>query len=355
MSQENTDATVNVLSKDELLKIVDDPYFQYLVEKKARAQTRAYLALVGSAILAILAYGGWEFKSAKDQLEKERVSIQSTRKEIQQTADDVKKQKDETSVAVAGLASTVEGAQSLVNHSKEFAEQSNNMTNAMLANSLNSQRSFFEQQGKLLTTVSRINDSAELQLTEVRQQLTNVTQLAAETDAQIKKTQEQAATVLAKAGELSKVGADLVDLTTNAKRLDVIQKRLLQGGIVGTVFMRARQPSTIKMLDPYNPDKREYDWLITFTKFHFNGKMMSVWGEAKRNNAPEVIKFEVVDIDATPSKAEQPFHPLKDYGIPFKIQLNFAYHTLASRDFASLRIFGEESANSPSNNSLSRN
>jgi len=340
MSKGSPDNDANGLSKEELLRITEDPYFQYLIEKKARTQTRAYLALIGSAIVVIVGYAGWTFKSATEQIEREKTAIQTTREKIQQTADDVEKQKMETSKEVANVQNIVAGA-------NRFAEQSSMMTNTMLetaqANLENSQKSqgtILEQQGKLLSVVSQINEAAKQQLAEAGKRLEDVKTLASKTNEQVTNTEQRVNTVLARAGKLNELEGNLEDLTNRANRLNLIQNRLLQGGIVGTVFMRAQQPSTIKMLDPSHPG--EYDWLITFVRFKLSNKQLRVWGEARRNDNSESISFEVVDIDAAPSKMERPFHSLKKYGIPFKLQLNFAYHTLASRDFASLRIVAEE-------------
>lgn len=342
MNNETPDNKGKALSKEELLQITEDPYFQYLIEKKARAQTKAYLALIGSAILAILAYTGWTFNSATEQIEREKGAIQTTREKIQQIAADVEKQNVETSKEAESVKNTVADANRL-------AEQSTVMTNAMLetaqANLENSQKSqgaFFEQQGKLLNTVSEINAAAKKQLDEVGTRLDAVKTLASTTHDQVTKTEERVNAVLARAGRLNSVEGNLDKLTDKAARLNLIQNRLLQGGIVGTVFMRAKQPTTIKMLDPIHPDEEKYDWLITFVRFKLSKKRLTVWGEARRTNASEVIPFEVIDIDTTPSKMERPFYSLKKYGIPFKLQLNFAYHTLTTRDFASLRVFGEE-------------
>src|ERR1043165_9789232 len=125
MSKETPENKANVLSKEELLRITEDPYFQYLIEKKARAQTKTYLALIGSVILAILAYSGWTFKSATEQIEKEKSSIQTTREKIQEIAADVEKQKGDTSKEADIVKNTVADA-------SRFAQQSSIMTNAML-------------------------------------------------------------------------------------------------------------------------------------------------------------------------------------------------------------------------------
>jgi len=342
MSKETPENKDNVLSKEELLRITEDPYFQYLIEKKARAQTKTYLALIGSVILAILAYSGWTFKSATEQIEREKSAIQTTREKIQEIAADVEKQKGDTSKEADSVKNTVADA-------SRFAQQSSIMTNAMLetakANLENSQKSqgtLFDQQSRLLTTVSKINDAANQQLTQVGTRLNEVQTLASTTKQQVTETEQRVSEVLARAGSLDNVAGNLNTLTESATRLNLIQNRLLQGGIVGTVFMRARQPATIKMLDPVHPDEEKYDWLITFVRFKLTNEQLRVWGTARRINASEVIPFEVMDIDATPSKMERPFHSLKKHGIPFKLQLNFAYHTLYTRDFASLRIFGEE-------------
>lgn len=377
MSEMNVDASsgepneeeILKLKKEDMFKIVEDPYFQYLVEKKARAQTRTYLILVGTAILAILAYAGWEFKSVKDLINKEKAAIetdktaiQSSRTEIEKTSADAKKQQEQMLMTADSVKEKVANSERLFADSQQFAKQSSDMTNGMLTaaqgniqNSQTAQKELFQQQSKLLfSTFSDINKDAKLQLSEVDKRVNEVNTQVGLTNRQITDSTLKLKEIEEKAEIIDKTKDNLVDLTANANRLESIQKRLLKGGLInGTVFMRSKKTSTIKMLDPDTPENTKTDWLITFTKFQLSEKNMSVWGSARKGDAP-AINFEVLDIYAEPSAKVKDFIPLP-HGIPFQIQLNFAYHTFFSADFASLNIFGNPSGNRVAGNDFKRN
>jgi hypothetical protein len=368
MSKDNTEIPVNEpkdddvlkLKKEDFLKIVEDPYFQYLVEKKTREKIRAYLILVGSTVLAILAYGGWEIKSAKEhinkakeQVEKEQTTVQSTSKEIQQAAENAKKQQEQTSDTEKSIRETVTSA-------RNFAKQSSELTNGMLMaaqdnikTSQAAQKSFFDQQGNLLATVKDINEAAKLQLDkadkrfdDVDKRFNDVNALVDKANTQVKDTDKQ---IEVSSNKLIEVGkqAEIINttktnldkLTDNANLLKRIQQRVLEGGLINaTVFMRSKKATTIKMLDPDNPEDKTNDWVLTFTRFELSDKKLSVWGNAKKGDARS-INFAVLDMHAQPTDAVRDFVPLPNK-IPFQIQLNFAYHTFFSVDFASLNISG---------------
>lgn len=356
MSQENSaKAAAEAVNKETMLKLVEDPYFQYLVEKKARSQTRTYLVLVGSAILAILAYGGWEFKSAKDEIEKQKTAIQAAQKEVRETADDVKLTKEAASMAAAEVQSTATGVQATVSDaerltlsSKEFAAQSVGLANSMLTTarenmttSQHAQAGLLEQQNRVINSVSQVNAAAAHQLELAQAQLAKVEHLYDSAGSKVDETERRVNEVLGQTGRIDDVEKRLGGLTANATRLNTIQDRLLQGGIVATVLMRSRVPATIKLLDPEHPDSHEYDWTITFTGFNLDSQKMHVWGEARREIDSRLLKFEVKGMNAAPTEGGHKPYSLRDFGIPFKIQVDFAYHTLLSRDFASLKVIGD--------------
>lgn len=346
------------LSKEDLSKIVEDPYFQYLIKEKARAQTKSYLILVSSIILGVLAYGGWEFKSVRDLLEKERATVSNLSEKVRNTADDVTAKaaivaakKDEMSQTIDAVKSTIDGA-------RAFTDQSNLATGSLLAaareniqDSQNSQRRFYEQQNSLLNTFSSIHssvsDAANRQLEMAGDKLREVKTLTEETRRRADESAAEINQVLQKAAVVQRQGGTLTELTDGALRLQGIQKKLLQGGIVGTVFLRAQQLQTIKMLDPYDPLKKDSEWYITFKRFHLNSETLHIIGEAKQGEYGTPIQFELPNISARPSQSEHPSHSLLRWKIPFKLQLNFAYHTKLSRDFVSLKLYGEETEEKP--------
>src|SRR5262249_31376453 len=138
-------------SKTELLKsLSNDPYLEYIVTTKARSQARAYLATVGSVVVAILAYGGFQFKSVSEEIRNTRTQIESNISTTKAQVEAATKSVDVLNTLTVQARNQLEDAKS---YRSEVDTRLNSLMQATLANinnSIASQRQFSELQTALL-------------------------------------------------------------------------------------------------------------------------------------------------------------------------------------------------------------
>ena len=135
------------LGTDQLDKIIDMPYFSYLIEKKAKAQARTFLVGIASIILAVLAYGGYEFKSVRDEIGKQKA-------EIEKQENDIKLKITEIQGEAVQAKGQVDLAQGLVNRAEDFRKTSEEQSKKLL-DTAQTQLSSSTSQQRLLFEIQR--------------------------------------------------------------------------------------------------------------------------------------------------------------------------------------------------------
>ncbi|MFL6283562.1 MAG: hypothetical protein ACJ74Q_10525 [Pyrinomonadaceae bacterium] len=247
------DGSVLKLSKEDLVKISEDPYFQYLIGTKARSQTWAFLSIVGSVILAVLIYSGLEFKSAKDEIDKNK-------KDVAEQTDNIKKNNAELEKATSSAMHDLEGSRDMLTNIREDQVGSEQRANAMIAgiqaqiatsiaasrgqmdSFASAQRNFLEAQNKLLDKAVETNNEARVSAAKLNEQAMTIT-------AQLMQQKEAAERTINSANgavyEAKRTLADVNSKLQNVSSLEALSVELARTKALDIITLADRQQTEI--------------------------------------------------------------------------------------------------------------
>ena len=345
------------LTKEFLQKVVDDPYFQYLVEKKARSQVRTFLVGVGTLILAVLAYGGWEFKSAKGEIEKKQTEfnkaaddkskiIEEKTKIIENKADLITKSSEQIQNTVGDINQKIGQSQRLLtdaqghlSSSKTDASQIIDASRRNLEGFTNMQNSLLVAQGKLLAqsevVASGANNAAaeakkilkELKDAEVEKKLQQIANHAGEVEQITDRVQR---------GEIAMKTAtkDVLKLTEQVTAIQSIKEEIQKARLNELVLITTRESRIVQVNDPKSNDM----YFIKFTCSNIGKrKTLKLKILVTRHTGPKFQeRFPESNLEVAVNSTSADPYDIEN--TPFLLKFDFAYHALMSADFIALRV-----------------
>jgi hypothetical protein len=336
------------VKRDDFMKIVEDPYFQYLVEKKARAQARSFLVAVGSVIAAIILYSGWEFKSAKNEIDKNVAAIQEEAKGIQA-------RKQEIDQAAQSAADRVNSSTQLLTDTQNYSDQSEKKATAMLASiegqintsvaavqgqvasSENLQRNFFDAENQLLNTTSTIVGQAKTDADRINSGLSKLNEI----DEKIQKVDEANKKVELQRQEVSNFTDTVRAQVSSVKSLEQLNEELLKTRTTEFVFLRERRHYTVRLPSICQKDLNKptpLSYKVTFRVDSVKNKFTVYWTVDNEGQPNEVNPSEMKwDIKERPKdQKDSPYIYLK--GTPYIATLEQVYGGFFSSELVVIKV-----------------
>lgn len=332
-----------------LYKKIDDNIKQWLENK------RVLITSVIAGVLALGAFLGWQIDSTwKEILEKQSKYIDN----FEQKLLNLEKKASDSNEKLTNLIEKNQEQQNKYGKElKELSNESEDDIKERLKEASEKIEDTEREVGKVESKVSELAKNANDKLIEADKKLIEADKKIYQADSNLTKTDSKLSEVSAlhdrafdtnnglnrkvdettekinkTVGEAQTLGG----LTEKAKKLNEVQTRLLGDGINALIFMRSRKAAIVTLIDPKKPTDPNSDWTLTFSKFNIDGNVLTVFGKAQHENSE--IPFEIKDLPT-----QSPIEPKPiGHGIPFRVQMNFVYHTKLSRDFVSLRITGEK-------------
>lgn len=207
--------------RDDYQKLLDDPYFAYLLEKRTRRQTWAFLSGVGALIVVLLGYGGFQFNSMRELVAGYEKDLTSLSREAQTAA-------RMTQALEKEMAARLVAAERFAENSHSLSSELLRAADSNVGNSRELQGELFSQHKNLLDSVGRINSQAAANVGEVQELLAHLdSQKVPQTLAEL----QQARDALNQAKETYGAVDDL-------HRLEDLNARLVKARTHETVTMR---------------------------------------------------------------------------------------------------------------------
>lgn len=339
--------------KEDIHKIVEDPYFKYLVDKTARSQTWTFLASVGSIIAAILLYAGLEFRSARGEIDEAKKAINddvvASRQEVQR----VKADSQEARAAAENAQAQLTMVDALITRVDAYGQESERRALSMVGaaqSQINSfaatQQGFITSQRGLLDSVSAVTGQAAQ---NVRQADALLTQLKRENiPEKLTQVQEHLGEIESARTKVEET-TDKVDETyrqvetqvKSLKRLEDVNLELIKARTSESIILRAHQSSELQLPDltrlSANRNTQAHLW-VTFGVEGL-GRSFKLFWRVRRDDGTEVSKgTQQIKAPEKQSGVIISRAPFALTGTPYEVLVEYENFGLFAHDFVVLRV-----------------
>jgi hypothetical protein len=330
------------LSKEDILKIAEDPYFKYLVDKTARSQTWAFLAAVGSVIAAILLYAGLEFKSAKSEIDKNVIMSQ-------QATESVKKNSQESQAMADKAQGQIEAVNALLSRSQSYGQESEQMAIIQAAQehirtSTDLQRVFFDSQNKLLAGASAETEQANRNVEQINKILkgldkAEISKKLDEVNKEIKEINAAKTNVKNMSDTVAEKVKEVNSQVQSLKTLQDVNFELVKARSAESVTLRAHDSIELKLPDLEHlcaDPNTQSDLHVKFTVEGLGTSFNLHW-RVRRDDDSEVSEgAQLIKSQKTHTSLDENTFSLKN--TPYEVVVEFANYGIFAHDFVVLKV-----------------
>jgi hypothetical protein len=333
-----------VLRKEDIDKLIDDPYFKYLVDKTARTQTWAFLAIIGSVLAAILVYAGVEFKSAKGEIERAKSDIRNNVVASQDEVEKVKASSQDAQMMAGNAQNRLEKINGLLDSVQRYGAESErrsmaiveaaqghiNTSSAIQSSFLNTQK---ELLGGVAAIVSRANDDVE-KINDVLDELKdeNIPQKLSSVRDELSKVEKASAYV-------EKVSNDVDEQVKSLKSLQTVNYELIKARSSESITLRAHQSYVMQLPDLdnliLNPNSKSHLW-VTFKVLGL-GKHFDISWKVQRDDG-FVVSNGTQLIVASQKRMSMSDIPYPLTNTPYEFVVEYSNYGIFAHDFVVLKV-----------------